>query len=345
MRFLESLMAALASSSTMPLDWVRRKGEDAGLGQVGEAAPELGGEQDDDGDGGAGEDPGEHALDVLEVEPLGQEQGAQEGDDEEEHDALEDACPPRSSDEIQDEVERNGEDQDLGPGFRISKFAESSHQVGHTGHVGHFADVVDADDISAAEDRDSDGRSGTAHAIVHATAESPADEAFARGPDRERAPQTAELVQTPQDLQIVLRRLAEADPRSRIILSRSIPALNAILKISRKNPEFPRRRSPYAGLRCIVRGVPFMCMRMTATPAPAAARGHRRIAAQGGDVVEDLRPPRPERRPRDGGLGGVDRDEDLSGRQPVDHRDDAADLLGGAGPRGRPAGWTRRRCR
>src|SRR6185295_6142665 len=72
---------------------------------------------------------------------------------------------------------------------------------------------MDTDHVGAAEDRGGDGRGGAAHTIVHTTAEGSADEALARGPDLEGAAQCTEFVQTPQDLQIVLRQLAEADPR------------------------------------------------------------------------------------------------------------------------------------
>src|SRR5579859_7984178 len=72
---------------------------------------------------------------------------------------------------------------------------------------------MDPDQIGAPKNCGGHGRTGAAQPIVHLPSESAANEALARGPDRERPSQTAELVQTPQDLQIVLRQLAEADPR------------------------------------------------------------------------------------------------------------------------------------
>src|SRR5262245_20121188 len=71
---------------------------------------------------------------------------------------------------------------------------------------------MDADDVGAAEDRGGHRRGGAAQPFVDAATEEMPDEAFSRCPDRQRAAEPAELVQTPQDFHIVLRRLAEADP-------------------------------------------------------------------------------------------------------------------------------------
>ena len=80
-----------------------------------------------------------------------------------------------------------------------------------------------------------------------------------------------------------------------------------------------------------------MCVRQQSQPALGDQRGHARVAAEGGDVV-DVGRPGVERGRGDRGLRGVDRDLRPSRGQGLDHRDDAAQLLGlgdrlGAGPR------------
>src|SRR6185295_12607301 len=160
---------------------------------------------------------------------------------------------------------------------------------------------MDADDIGAAKDGGGDGRGGAAHAIVHATAEGTADEALSRGPDRKGAAQVAELVQTPQDLQIVLRRLAEADPRVQnylITLDSGPPG------VSQNFPEeFQYFLHDVAVLRVPLHRArrAFHVHEDDGDPGPGGGPRHRGVAPQRADVVEDPGAG-PEGRPGDRGL-------------------------------------------
>src|SRR5205823_10646184 len=119
--------------------------------------------------------------------------------------------------------------------------------------------------------------------------EGEADEVFSRGPDRKRAAQAAELVQTPQDLQIVLRRLAEADPRVQNYL---------ITLDSRPQSDshyFPEKRQnllpgvAIGGMSLHRARRAFHVHEDDGDARPRRDPRHRRVAPERGDVVEDFR--------------------------------------------------------
>jgi len=71
---------------------------------------------------------------------------------------------------------------------------------------------VHAEHARAALERDHARGDGAVHALGHVPAREPPDERLARGADHERAPEVRELVEAGEQHEVVLHRLAEADP-------------------------------------------------------------------------------------------------------------------------------------
>ena len=121
---------------------------------------------------------------------------------------------------------------------------------------------------------------------------------------------------------------ADAAPRRSLRRRRSAVA-------PRGTRPLPTRRRRRSGSACIVRGSPCMCIRQRYAPDSRDDLRHLWIAAESGDVVDELRAEL-ERAARDLGLRGVDRDRRAVQRLEDGH--DAAQLLVdgdalGAGPR------------
>ena len=76
----------------------------------------------------------------------------------------------------------------------------------------HLGDVVDAQDVGALGGGEDGGGDRAAEPVVHLGAVDLADEALARGADDQRPAQLAQLAEPAQQLEVVLERLAEADP-------------------------------------------------------------------------------------------------------------------------------------
>ena len=131
----------------------------------------------------------------------------------------------------------------------------------------------------------------------------------ARCRSRSGAPSAASSSEAAQQLEVVRDRLAEADPGvEHDPLARDARAPRRSSRRSARNALTSSTTSLVARLaRCIVRGSPSMCIRQQSAPLSATTLGHLGVGAQRAHVVDEARA-RLERRARDRGLGGVDRD-------------------------------------
>src|SRR6476659_2621599 len=83
----------------------------------------------------------------------------------------------------------------------------------YPGRLGGLGHVVDAQHAGAGREREDRVGDGAADPLVRAGAVDLADEALARGADQDRPAEVAQLAEPAQQLEVVLERLAEADPR------------------------------------------------------------------------------------------------------------------------------------
>src|SRR5262245_32971880 len=74
-------------------------------------------------------------------------------------------------------------------------------------------DVVDPEDVGAGGERERVGCDGRAEPLADLAAGDRAEEALARRPDHDRAPELGELAEASQQLEVVLERLAEPNAR------------------------------------------------------------------------------------------------------------------------------------
>src|SRR5215217_8289155 len=72
---------------------------------------------------------------------------------------------------------------------------------------------MDAEDLGPALEGDHAGRHGRVDALGHVAPREAPEEALAAGADDQRPSDRGELVEAPQQFEVVLERLAEADPR------------------------------------------------------------------------------------------------------------------------------------
>ena len=132
-------------------------------------------------------------------------------------------------------------------------------------------------------------RSRARHAVWLRSARQAAEKSLPRHPHHHGAAQRHDLVQPPQQLEVVLARLAEADAgigpdapcgdtlapcKLQSLLEKAITSDDAVL---------------VARVTCIVRGSPRMCIALTSAPN-SHRRRHAGVPHQRGHVVDHRRP-------------------------------------------------------
>ena len=147
---------------------------------------------------------------------------------------------------------------------------------------------------------------------------------FAREPDDEWASEGGELPEATEELEVLIRRLAEADARI------DADALLADAATDRERDPLLQEREHFRHDVVVVRALlhrPWLAQHVHQTDIPALLgydRGHFQVASECGHVVDQLRA-QLERPARDLRLGGVDGDGDSV--QPFEDWHDAPQLL------------------
>ena len=169
------------------------------------------------------------------------------------------------------------------------------------------------------------------------------ERALARDADEHGPAERAQLVEPPEELEVLVRRLAEADAGV------DADALLADPAASTANADALLEEGQHIGDDVVVvrSGLhrPRLPLHVHETHVRASVRdhlGHLRVAAQRGDVVDELGAEL-ERAPRDLRLRRVDRQRDPG--EALEHRDDTGELLFRRDRRRARAASTRRRRR
>ena len=203
----------------------------------------------------------------------------------------------------------------------------ASHRPGGGERLDVLAHVVRADDRGApfvGGDGDAEARGERAGLRVRVAEDLP-QRALAREADDDRAAQRGQLVEPPDELEVVLDGLAEADARiqahERLVDPGGDRYPQALLE---------ERLDVFDDV--VVAGVDLHRARLALHVHEAEVgagvgdyAGQLRVGAQRGHVVDELGPER-DRAAGDLGLGGVDRDRHLAAER-LQHRDDAAQLV------------------
>ena len=193
-------------------------------------------------------------------------------------------------------------------------------------------DVVNAEYAGPALERHHVGRDRAGQALVLAAAAGElAEEALARGADHDRPADRDDLVEAPQQLEVVLDGLAEADARVEpdALLGHPLgrPRTRAAPRGTRA-PRRPRRRSAAPPASCAARRACGRGSSRRRRPATTPASSGRE--AERGHVVHE-RGARRERRLGHLALGRVDRDPVARGGEALDHRERRARSSSSAG--------------
>src|SRR5262245_49506669 len=96
---------------------------------------------------------------------------------------------------------------------RLAPVAPAEDRLGRVERLASFGDIVDTEDVGPGGERQHVRRNRAPEPLAELAAGDLAEEALSRGADHDRPAERRNLAEAAQQLEVVLDRLAEADPR------------------------------------------------------------------------------------------------------------------------------------